>query len=56
VHHGGKPRRRRLLLEAINETAVVITDELDAFTVTFSNIRNDRTHTILSGHFELVVQ
>jgi len=50
------PEWRCLLLEAINEAAVRITNELDASAVTFSNITNDRTHTVLSGHFELVVQ
>jgi hypothetical protein len=50
------PEWRRLLLEAINEAAVGITDELGASAVTFSGIKNDRMRAVLSGHFELVLK
>jgi hypothetical protein len=36
------PEGRRLLLDAINEAAVCITNELGASAVTFSSITNDR--------------
>jgi hypothetical protein len=50
------PDGRHLLLEAINEAAVGITNELGASAVTFSSIKNDRMRAVLSVHFELVLQ